>query len=36
MKALWLAAPPMTISFGWLVTMAGNPAVAAAAVPARK
>jgi hypothetical protein len=36
MKALWLAAPPMMISFGWLRTMAGNPTVATAAVPARK
>src|SRR5213592_661415 len=36
MNALWLAAPPMTISFGWLCTMAGNPSVAAAAVPAMK
>src|SRR5262250_480329 len=30
MKALWLAAPPMMISFGWLRTMAGNPTVATA------
>src|SRR5712692_778493 len=27
MNALWLAAPPMTSSFGWLPTMAGTPSV---------
>src|SRR2546426_4641738 len=27
MNALWLAAPPMTSSFGWLRTMAGTPSV---------
>src|SRR5881296_1459630 len=31
MNALWLAAPPITISLGWLRTMAGKPARATAA-----
>src|SRR5712691_4384145 len=34
MNALWLAAPPMTSSLGWLPTMAGTPSVDMAAAPA--
>jgi len=34
MNALWLAAPPTTISFRWAWTRAGAPRLAAAAAPA--
>src|SRR2546428_12741840 len=33
MNALWLAAPPMTGSFGWLLTRAGTPDVDTVAAP---